>query len=134
MNHAGSPPVDPRTGIDDLPAGIDEAAVARMRTVATLLDDSIRVPGTDIRFGIDPLLGVLPGAGDTVAAGLSLYIVYESVRLGVPTPTIARMLANIAIDAVVGSVPLVGDLFDAAFKANRRNVELALRSLPADAG
>lgn len=135
MTDADRDRTGPRTAPDadrPAPAGIDDPAIARMRAVARLLDDSIRVPGTRFRIGLDPVLGVLPGAGDAVAAGLSLYIVLESARLGVPYRTLARMLANIGIDAVVGAVPLVGDLFDAAFKANRRNVDLAVRALDAD--
>jgi len=123
------------TGIgtdEDLPDRVDEAAVARMQTVAHVLDRSIRVPGTNFRVGLDPILGVLPVAGDTVAAGLSLYIVAESARLGVSRPTLLRMLGNIAVDAAGGSIPLAGDLFDAMWKANRRNVELALEELASD--
>jgi len=123
------------TGIgtdEDLPDRVDEAAVARMQTVAHVLDRSIRVPGTNFRVGLDPILGVLPVAGDAVAAGLSLYIVAESARLGVSRPTLLRMLGNIAVDAAGGSIPLAGDLFDAMWKANRRNVELALEELASD--
>lgn len=105
-----------------------------MRAVARILDDSVRVPGTDFRVGLDPILGLLPGAGDAVAAGLSLYIVVEAARLGVPYRTIVRMLVNLAIDAAGGSIPVVGTVFDAVWKANRRNVELALRELPSGPG
>lgn len=125
------PATDPSRFDDELPDDVDEVAVARMRTVARLLDESVRVPGTNFRIGLDPILGILPGAGDTVAAGLSLYIVYEAARLGVSYSTLARMVANVAIDAVGGSVPVLGDLFDAVWKANRRNVELAVRELSA---
>jgi hypothetical protein len=117
------------TGDRGVPAGVDEAAVRRMRAVGHLLDDAVRVPGTNVRVGLDPLLGILPVAGDTVAAALSLYIVVESARLGVSTATMLRMLGNVAVDLVVGSVPILGDLFDAAWRANRRNVELALADL-----
>jgi hypothetical protein len=113
----------------DLPPTVDEAAVRRMRFVSRLLDDRVRLPGTDFRVGLDPVLGALPGAGDAVAAGLSLYVVAESARLGVPFTTLLRMLANVAIDVAVGSVPVVGVLFDAVWKANVRNVELALDAL-----
>lgn len=118
--------VDP---YDDLPDDIDRAAVRRMRAVARLLDDSVRVPGTDFRVGLDPILGILPGAGDAVSAAFSFYIVVESARLGVSPPTLVRMLANVSVDVAGGSVPIVGDLFDAAWKANRRNVELAVAEL-----
>lgn len=128
--------MDPTTGdrsevdpYSDLPSDIDQATVRRMRTVARILDDSVRVPGTDFRIGLDPILGVLPGAGDAVSAGFSLYIVVESARLGVSPPTLIRMLANVSIDVAGGSVPIVGGVFDAAWKANRRNVELAVAEL-----
>jgi len=116
----------------DLPDRVDEAAVTRIRTVAYVLDRSVRVPGTNFRVGLDPILGVLPVAGDIVAAGLSLYIVLESARLGVSRPTLLRMLVNIAVDAAGGSIPFAGDLFDTMWKANERNVELALEELASD--
>ena len=116
-------------GIEEVPDSVDEAAVRRMRFVANLLDDSIRVPGTEFRIGIDPILGILPGAGDAVAAAMSVYIVLESARLGVPFLTLLRMMANVTLDFAIGSVPVVGTLFDAVWKANQKNVELAVESL-----
>ena len=116
-------------GIEEVPDSVDEAAVRRMRFVANLLDDSIRVPGTEFRIGIDPILGILPGAGDAVAAAMSVYIVLESARLGVPFLTLLRMMANVTLDFAIGSVPVIGTLFDATWKANRKNVELAVESL-----
>jgi hypothetical protein len=116
-------------GIEEVPDSVDEAAVRRMRFVANLLDDSIRVPGTEFRIGIDPILGILPGAGDAVAAAMSVYIVLESARLGVPFLTLLRMMANVTLDFAIGSVPVIGTLFDAVWKANQRNVELAVESL-----
>jgi hypothetical protein len=118
--------------IDDLPASVDRAAVGRMRFVARVLDDSVRIPGTDFRIGLDPLLGLLPVAGDAASGALSLYIVVESARLGVSSRILVRMLAHIGIDVVGGSIPVVGDLFDAAWKANTRNVGLALADLTRD--
>ena len=118
--------------IDDLPASVDRAAVRRIRFVARVLDDSVRIPGTDFRIGLDPLLGLLPVAGDVVSGVLSLYILVESARLGVSYRTLVRMLAHIGIDVAGGSVPVVGDLFDAAWKANTRNVGLALSDLARD--
>jgi len=119
----------------ELPASVDAAAVRRMATVARVLDDGVRVPGTDARIGIDPVLGILPGAGDAVAAGLSLYVVVESARLGVSFGTLVRMLATIAADVALGSIPVVGPVLDALFKANARNLELALSDLAvADGG
>ncbi|MGB9931252.1 DUF4112 domain-containing protein [Haloarcula amylolytica] len=102
----------------------EPAALGRIRAVAHLLDESIRVPGTSFRVGIDPIVGLLPIAGDLATAVCSLYIVAEAVRLGIPKRTVVRLLANIAVDAALGSVPMVGDLFDAYWKANVKNAEL----------
>jgi hypothetical protein len=117
---------------EELPHSVDRAAVRRMRFVARTLDDSVRLPGTSVRIGLDPLLGILPVAGDLVSGALSLYIVVEAARLGVPAGTLLRMLANVAVDVAGGSVPLVGDVFDAVWKANTRNVDLALDALAGD--
>jgi hypothetical protein len=115
--------------IDDLPASVDRAAIERMRFVARVLDDSVRIPGTDFRIGLDPLLGLLPVTGDAVSGALSLYIVVESARLGVSYRTLLTMLVNVGVDVAGGSIPVVGDLFDAAWKANTRNLQLALSEL-----
>ena len=109
---------------EGLPDTVDEAAVRRMQIVANFLDDSIRIPGTDYRIGVDPILGVLPGAGDVVSAALSTYIVAESARLGVSQTTLLKMIANVSIDLAGGALPVVGGLFDAVFKANKRNLDL----------
>lgn len=101
-----------------------EQRVARIDALAQLLDTAFVVPGTNIRFGVDALIGLVPGIGDAITTILSLYIVNEARALGVPKLLLARMLANVAFDGVVGAVPLVGDAFDVAFRANRRNVAL----------
>lgn len=98
-----------------------DARIARVQRLARLLDTAFRIPGTRIRFGIDPLLGLLPGLGDAIAALFGGYIVWTAVRVGAPRLIIARMLANIAIDAIFGAVPAAGTIFDVAFKAHRRN-------------
>jgi hypothetical protein len=103
----------------------EPAALGRIRTVAHILDESVRIPGTRFRIGLDPILGLLPVAGDIAMALCSLYIVAEAIRLGVAKRTVVRLLANIAVDVLFGSVPVVGDLFDAYWKANVRNAELA---------
>jgi hypothetical protein len=113
----------------EIPSSVDEAALRRMEAVAHALDESIRIPGTGVSVGIDPVLGVLPVTGDLVSAGISLYIVAESANLGVPYTTLLRMVANIGIDVVGGSIPAVGTLFDSFWKANRRNVGHALAEL-----
>jgi hypothetical protein len=102
---------------------------ANLRSLARLLDAAITVPGTNIRFGLDSLIGLVPGLGDMAGAAMSGYIVLASARLGAPSPVLARMVANVAVDAVVGSVPLLGDLFDVGWRANIRNTELLDRHL-----
>jgi hypothetical protein len=106
------------------PEGRAPVAVQRLRTLSHLLDDSIPVPGTGFRFGIDALIGLLPGVGDAAGAALSAYVLLEAGRLGVPRATLLRMAGNVAIEAVVGAVPFLGDLFDAGWKANLRNLRL----------
>lgn len=96
----------------------------RLRALARLMDTAFEIPGTNFRVGIDPILGLAPGLGDALAAVISLYIVAEGAKLGASRWTVARMLANVILDTVGGSVPLVGDIFDAAFKANIRNLRL----------
>jgi hypothetical protein len=103
--------------------------IARIEWLSTLLDTAIVIPGTNIRFGLDALIGLVPGIGDAVSTLLALYIVREARALGAPRLLVARMLANVALDGVVGMVPVAGDLFDVAFRANRRNVALLLRHL-----
>jgi len=98
--------------------------IARIDALATLLDTAFVIPGTQIRFGLDALIGLLPGIGDAITTIMSLYIVNEARALGAPPHLIARMLANVALDGFVGAVPLVGDAFDVAFRANRRNMAL----------
>jgi len=109
-------------------AGLSRAQrLARIDALATLMDTAFIVPGTNIRFGFDALLGLVPGIGDVVTTAMSLYIVKEARALGAPRRIVARMLANVALDGVVGVVPLVGDLFDVAFRSNRKNLALLQR-------
>lgn len=97
---------------------------ARVARLARLLDTAITIPGTRIRLGVDPLLGLIPGAGDTITTLMSLYIVYEGYRAGLPRSALLRMAGNVAIDAVIGAVPLLGDLGDIFWRANRRNLAI----------
>ncbi|MDO8500951.1 MAG: DUF4112 domain-containing protein [Gemmatimonadaceae bacterium] len=119
--------MDTPPNIRDPGAVTDEAV--RVRAVARALDSAIRIPGTRITFGIDPIVGLLPGVGDLAGAVMSGYIVLASARMGVPPAVIARMILNLGVDTLVGTVPLVGDLFDVGFRANIRNAELLDRHL-----
>jgi hypothetical protein len=93
-------------------------------SLADWLDSRFAVPGVGWRFGLDPLIGLIPGIGDLVPTLFSLYILFTAVSMGVPKITLTRMAMNVALDFALGSLPVVGDLFDAWFKANRRNVSL----------
>lgn len=98
----------------------------RLSGIARLMDTAIGIPGTRIRFGADSVFGIIPIIGDAGGALVGLYIVNEARRLGVPPAKLVQMLGNIAVDSVIGSVPLAGDLFDVFFKSHRRNVDLIL--------
>ena len=93
------------------------------------LDAGFRIPGTSLRFGLDPILGLIPGFGDAAGAVLAAWILVEAVRLGASRATVLRIAGNVALDAGLGAVPLIGDIFDFAWKANLRNVALLERHL-----
>jgi hypothetical protein len=103
--------------------------IARLDALANLLDTAFVIPGTNIRFGFDAMIGLVPGIGDAITTVISLYIVREARELGAPRHLVARMLANVAIDGVVGAVPFLGDAFDVVWRANRRNVALLRKHL-----
>ena len=103
--------------------------VNRLRRISRLLDNAISIPGTKISFGLDPILGLLPGGGDTITGGIAGYIVVEAARMGVPREILLKMVGNILIDSVAGTVPVVGDLFDVGWKANLKNMELLEKHL-----
>jgi len=100
----------------------------QLEQLTSLLDDIFHIPGTSIRFGIDPLIGLIPGLGDFITGIMSFLILYGAWQRGLPRVTMARMFANIAIDTVVGMIPVGGDFFDAAWKSNRMNYNLLLRA------
>ena len=104
--------------------GTREPGVERLRTLARLLDTAFQVPGTRYRFGIDAIIGLVPGIGDAISAIFSMFIVFQAARMGVSQATLMRMLGNVALDTIVGEVPLLGDLFDAGWKSNTRNIGL----------
>jgi hypothetical protein len=101
-----------------------EARIARLRRLAWLIDGAFRLPGSRFRFGLNSVIGLTPAAGDAILTAISLYIVYEARQLRVPKLKLARMLKNVAIEAAAGAVPVLGDLFDVAFKANLRNLAI----------
>lgn len=101
----------------------------RLDALANLLDSALFIPGTKIRFGLDAAIGLIPVIGDLITTATALYIVHEARQLGAPKWLIARMIGNVAIDGLVGAVPLVGDVFDTLWRANRRNVDLLRRHL-----
>ena len=105
----------------------DTTSLERVRALARLLDSAVKIPGTNIRFGADSIVGLIPGLGDMAGTVLSGYIVLVATRLGVPPSVVTRMLVNIGVDTLAGSVPLVGDLFDVGWKANQKNVALIER-------
>ncbi len=121
-------------GFDTLPRGDLSAAqaarrLARLRRLAWIMDGAFRLPGSKFRFGLNSLIGIPPVAGDALLGAISMYIVYEGYRLGVPRTDIARMVANVAVETAAGSIPIAGDLFDLAFKANLRNLAIIDRHL-----
>lgn len=101
-----------------------EASVRRLQAVANLLDSAFVIPGTKQRVGIDAIIGLIPGLGDIATTLLSSYIIWEARNLGVSKFALTRMLTNLGIHAAVGSIPLVGDAFDAFFRVNQRNMRI----------
>jgi hypothetical protein len=98
--------------------------ISAIRQLARLLDAAVRVPGTNIRFGLDAVLGLIPGAGDIAGGVLSTFIIVQAAKIGAPGSVLARMVMNVAVDSIVGAVPVLGDLFDIGWKSNTRNAEL----------
>lgn len=125
--------VNPAHRVPDPPSSTSSRGGAQpvpmwVRELVRLMDSAYRVPGTDIRIGLDPLLGFfLPGAGDVLGAIPSMLILTLAVQRGVPPVIVLRMLLNVAVDSLVGAVPLLGDLFDAAYRSNDKNLALLER-------
>ena len=108
-------------------SNVDETktlTLARLRQFTDLLENAFVIPGTNYRVGIDPILGLIPGGGDTLGAVLAAYIVLQAARLGAPKATLARMVFNILFDTLLGTVPVLGDFFDVAWKANTMNLAM----------
>ena len=104
-----------------------DSATAEVELLAWLLDNSIPIPGTGRRIGVDALIGLIPGAGDLVSGGLGLLVVVRAAQRGLPTIVLARMLVNVGLDFSTGAIPVIGDMFDMWFKSNARNVALMRR-------
>jgi hypothetical protein len=108
---------------------VTSARVARLRRLVRLWDEAVRVPGTPFAVGLDALVGLVPGLGDAVGGVVSGTLLLAALREGAPPAIAARMLLNILLDVTLGAVPVLGDLFDAGFRANRRNLDLLERWL-----
>ena len=106
------------------PTPTEETALAQLRGLSRVLDGAITIPGTGIRVGLDPIIGLVPVVGDWIGAALSGYIIVQGARLGASGATLMRMTGNLVVDLMVGSVPVLGDIFDLGFRANERNLAL----------
>jgi hypothetical protein len=103
------------------------AAEARISRVTKLLDELIGVPGTPIKVGLDPVIGLIPVVGDAVAAGVGAWVIAEAARFGIPRVVLGRMVLNLLVDLGIGAIPILGDIYDALFRSNSRNLELFRR-------
>lgn len=101
-----------------------EKIIEHIEKLATLMDSQFKLPGTRINLGLDTIVGLIPGIGDTASLGVSGYIVMQAARLNPPKRKMSRMLFNIFMDWLIGLVPIIGDIFDVGWKANNRNAKL----------
>lgn len=124
--------ISDRETLEWSPSTPKPSSARELERLAHWLDSVFEIPGIRLRFGIDALLGLLPGVGDTASALASIYILQAADKFGVSRITLARMTLNIIVDLLVGAIPFVGDLFDVYWKANRQNVELLRRHLQAN--
>jgi len=115
--------------MDDRPESTLEGDLRRLERLTRWLDDAFVLPGVGFRFGLDPILGLLPGVGDTATAAMTGYMILIARKHEAPLGLQAKLVWNLILDWLIGSIPLVGDLFDFGFKANRRNLELLRRWL-----
>jgi hypothetical protein len=118
-----------RTRLGAQSAAETRAEIERLTRLARLMDTRFRLPFVPIRFGLDTILGLVPGVGDAATALPALYLIYRGYKLGVPRSTLVAMAANVGLDVTVGSIPVIGDAFDLFFKANRRNAHHLQRHL-----
>lgn len=108
----------------EMPAASAEETFERLDQLSKLLDTAILIPGTNIRFGVDAVIGLVPVVGDMISTAISAWLINEARRLGISRFALARMIGNVAIDGAVGIIPVLGDAFDVAFRANRRNMAI----------
>lgn len=108
------------------------ATLNRIRKFTYLMDSAFRIPIIGFRFGLDPVIGLIPGAGDVVSTAFSAYLIYLAARFRLPPQIFKQMIFNVALEAVIGTVPLVGDIFDAFYKSNIRNLALLEKHLGID--
>lgn len=117
---------------------MDEAAereriIQELRRISRVMDASIGIPGTKFKFGMDSLIGLIPGVGDMGGMIVSLYVMVRARDLGVSKGVMLKMLGNVLVDTGLGAIPVVGDVFDVFFKANMRNVDLVLGEISGEA-
>ena len=113
-----------------LPVGRDPASVRRrLEAMERLLESAFSVPGTNMRVGLDAIVGLVPVVGDLITTAMGAWLVWEARNLGMSKFQLVRMAGNIGVDTLVGAVPLVGDLFDFAFRSNSRNLKIVKRYL-----
>ncbi len=103
---------------------LNEEKLLRLKKLSHNLDEAFTIPGTERKIGIDPIIGLIPGGGDLIGGALSIYIMHAGIRMGMPRSVIIRMFGNIALEFIIGCIPIIGDLFDAMWKSNQRNVKL----------
>ena len=111
---------------------INEEKLSRLKRLSEKLDDSITIPGTERKIGIDPIIGLIPGGGDLIGGAISIYIMHSGIKMGVSRKTLGQMFFNITLEFVIGCIPILGDLFDAIWKSNQRNVKLIENSMMSD--
>ena len=108
---------------------LNEEKLLRLKRLSHKLDEAFTVPGTERKIGIGPIIGLIPGGGDLIGGVLSIYIMYAGIGMGVSRAVIIRMFGNVALEFVIGCIPIIGDLFDATWKSNQRNVKLIENSV-----
>ena len=108
---------------------LNEEKLLRLKKLSHNLDEAFTIPGTERKIGIDPIIGLIPGGGDLIGGALSIYIMHAGIRMGMPRAVIIRMFGNVALEFIIGCIPIIGDLFDAMWKSNQKNVKLIENSV-----